>query len=146
MRPEIETLKKLATGTINKGRLATIRAAQAEADELLHHLEPKPGDENAAVKFDNAQPEDAEEKEDREQACDAVGEKLHEAITSLETIIEVAVVSAVKHVPTEEEDIARAGRILSLPQEERARAAINWLDSSPTPEIKQRRLKAIGFD
>lgn len=159
MRPEIEALKKLAAGTINKGRLAAIRAAQAKANELLNHLEPKPDDEDAAQEFEDVQSqaenalqelefacddlEGAEEKEDRETACEQIEEWLGEAITNLESIMEVAVISAVKPVATEEEDIARVRKILSLPQEERARAVLNWLGSSPTPEIKQRRLKAL---
>ena len=167
MMPEIEQLKNLAAGTINKGRLVAIRAAHLKAYNAFCHLESKPGDADMTLVFEDAQAEiedalselefacdeleTAEEKEEREDAIDQVKGSLEEAISSFESIMEVAVIGAVNHVAKQneqeeeeaKENEAKVKEILSLPLAERFGAVKEWLDSASTPELRDRRWKAV---
>ncbi len=162
MITEIEELKKLAASKITKGRLAAIKAAYESAHELFGRLEPKPGDEDAAGEFEDAalEVEDAlseldegcdnldaaEDKEERDEAIEQIVKALDDAVSSMETIMGVAVVRSVNHRKIIDECQAKLSDLILRPKmtnEEFNTAIYAWLDSSATPELKQQRLEVI---
>ena len=159
MIQEIEALKKIAAGKINKARLPVIQAELAKASELCERLESKSDNEDTNEEFEDfkSQLEDAlselenacddleaaEDKEERDDAVDQIACALDDAISGLEAIMPVAVVSSADHSAVKNEVKAKVEELLRLPPEERGTALQTWIQSFATEGLKQRRIKAF---
>jgi len=158
MNTEIETLKKLAAGTISKGKLPAITAALEETRDLAALLEAKSEADDDIVEFEELESqlenalsdvesgceelEIAEEKEERDDAIDQIETALGEAITYLEAIMNVAVISEVDH----QEIFKEAGAKFSEVVKTKGNPEVlleTWYNSSPSDAVKRSRKKAI---
>ena len=128
MIQEIEALKKIASGKINKARLPAIQAELAKATELCERLESKSNDEDTTEEFEDSksQLEDAlseledacgnldaaEDKEERDDAVDQIECALDEAISGLESVMSVAVVNSADDSALKSEATAKLEELL----------------------------------
>jgi len=159
MTPEIEVLKKLAAGTINKGKLPVITAALEAARDLAATLEAKSDSEDDTTEFDDYESElenalsdlecgctdleMAEEKDERDDAIDQIETALGEVITNLDAIMKVAVISEVDHQEIYTEASAKFREVVKAKGDLFA-SLEDWYAASPSEPIKRSRIKAMN--
>ena len=165
MIPEIEVLKKLSAGSINKAKLPAIIAAQEAASCLAASLEAKSDSEEDTSEFEGFESdleialddlqsgcdelEMAEEKEEREDAIDQIERALNDVISYLEAIMKIAVISEVDHTAIHADATAKIQAIIAAMAGQFSSERFNteleaWYASSTSEPIKRSRKKAVA--
>ena len=148
MRPEIETLNRLASCPIDLSILPALRKALIGVRELQGQLDPRADDDDTIEEFEGActlldeamsdldtacaDLEAAADKDEIDDAIEQIQQDLDESISSLNALMEIAEVDPVSYSAREEEFRTALNSILGLPKNEIQAALIGWLED-PIP-------------
>jgi hypothetical protein len=167
MNPEIETLKKLATQKITKGKVQALQKAHADACELFARLYPKADDEDTTFDFGFAcnalesalaelqgaidELEMAEEKDERDDASLMVEDALEQVTTEFDDIMSVAVLGTeprpapAPSAPELDPEFAlQVAAVLRSSTGDQQQALTNWVQSAGSPDLIVQRQQKLA--